>query len=141
MLENLGKIIKQQRLMIPMTLGELSAVSGVSSSHLGRIKRGERFPSAHILRKIAKPLGFDEAELLTYAGFLSTQTSTTENRAPSVSRLPVLIVVAGSTREFRVGYTAEELAHFGTLNGRVSALREIPLGDKATRRNGQGGEP
>ncbi|MBA7585151.1 hypothetical protein ES708_27121 [subsurface metagenome] len=75
---NLGKIIKQQRVMIPMTLGELSAVSGVSLSHLGRIERGERFPSAHILRKISKPLGFDEAELLTHAGFLSPRASTTE---------------------------------------------------------------
>jgi len=42
-------------------------------------ERGERFPSAHILRKIAKPLGFDEAELLTHAGFLSPRASTTEN--------------------------------------------------------------
>jgi transcriptional regulator with XRE-family HTH domain len=47
----------------------------VSSSHLGRIERGERFPSARILRKIAKPLGFDEDELFTLAGFLSPQTS------------------------------------------------------------------
>ena len=65
--------------MIPMTLGELAAKSGVSSSHLGRIERGERFPSARILRKMTKPLGFDEAELLTHAGFLSPQSATTEN--------------------------------------------------------------
>ncbi|MDP2718717.1 MAG: helix-turn-helix transcriptional regulator, partial [Dehalococcoidia bacterium] len=48
---DLGKILKQRRVMIPMTLGELAATSGVSSSHLGRIERGERFPSAHMLRK------------------------------------------------------------------------------------------
>ena len=77
-LNDLGQIIKQQRIMIPMTLGELSAVSGVSSSHLGRIERGERFPSARILRKISKPLGFEESELLTHAGFLSPGASTTE---------------------------------------------------------------
>lgn len=71
---NLGKILKQQRLSLPMTLRELTAASGVSSSHLGRIERGERFPSAHILRKIAKPLGFEEDELFTLAGFLSPQT-------------------------------------------------------------------
>jgi transcriptional regulator with XRE-family HTH domain len=71
---SLGKIIKQQRISIPLTLQELAATSGVSSSHLGRIERGERFPSAHILRKIAKPLGFDEDELFTLAGFLSPQT-------------------------------------------------------------------
>jgi transcriptional regulator with XRE-family HTH domain len=60
---------------VPLTLQELAAASGVSSSHLGRIERGERFPSARILRKISKPLGFDEDELFTLAGFLSPQTS------------------------------------------------------------------
>ena len=72
---DLGKIIKQQRITVPLTLQELAAESGVSSSHLGRIERGERFPSARILRKIAKPLGFDEDELFTLAGFLSPHTS------------------------------------------------------------------
>jgi len=72
---DLGRIIKQQRIAIPLTLKELATTSSVSSSHLGRIERGERFPSAHILRRIAKPLGFDEDELFTLAGFLSPQTS------------------------------------------------------------------
>jgi transcriptional regulator with XRE-family HTH domain len=71
---DLGKILKQQRITVPLTLQELAAESKVSSSHLGRIERGERFPSARILRKIAKPLGFDEDELFTLAGFLSPQT-------------------------------------------------------------------
>jgi transcriptional regulator with XRE-family HTH domain len=71
---DLGRILKQQRITVPLTLQELSAESGVSSSHLGRIERGERFPSARILRRIAKPLGFDEDELFTLAGFLSPQT-------------------------------------------------------------------
>ena len=71
---DLGRILKQQRVTVPLTLQELAAESGVSSSHLGRIERGERFPSARILRKIAKPLGFDEDELFTLAGFLSPQT-------------------------------------------------------------------
>jgi transcriptional regulator with XRE-family HTH domain len=72
---DLGRILKQQRLSIPLTLQELSSTSGVSSSHLGRIERGERFPSAHILRKIARPLSFDEDELFTLAGFLTPQGS------------------------------------------------------------------
>jgi transcriptional regulator with XRE-family HTH domain len=75
---NLGKILKQQRLSLPLTLRELSAMSGVSASHLGRIERGERFPSGSILRRIAKPLGFEEDELFTLAGYLSTP-------APSVA--------------------------------------------------------
>ena len=70
---DLGKIIKQQRITIPLTLQELSAKSGVSSSHLGRIERSERFPSAHTLRKIARPLGFEEDELFTLADYLPPQ--------------------------------------------------------------------
>ncbi len=73
--QNLGIIIKRQRLAVPMTLRELAATSGISASHLGRIERGERFPSAHILRRIAKPMGFEEDELFTLAGYLSPQSS------------------------------------------------------------------
>ncbi len=68
---SLGTIIKRQRLMVPLTLRELADTAGVSSSHLGRVERGERFPSARILRKIAKPLGFEENELFMLAGYLS----------------------------------------------------------------------
>jgi len=68
---NLGTMLKQRRVMLPLTLRELSTASGVSASHLGRIERGERFPSGSILRRIAKPLGFDEDELFTLAGYLS----------------------------------------------------------------------
>ena len=68
---NLGLLLKQQRLRIPLTLRELTELSGVSSSHVGRIERGERFPSASILRRISKPLGFEEDELFTLAGYLS----------------------------------------------------------------------
>jgi len=78
---NLGKILKQQRMAMPLTLQELAFTSGVSSSHLGRIERSERFPSAHILRKIAKPLGFNEDELFTLAGFLSPTPSVGERES------------------------------------------------------------
>ena len=73
---NLGKIIKQHRILIPLTLDELSARSGVSISHLGRIEREERFPSARILHRITKTLGFDEGELFALAGYLSPRSST-----------------------------------------------------------------
>ncbi|MFC1872041.1 helix-turn-helix domain-containing protein, partial [Chloroflexota bacterium] len=68
---NLYRILKRQRQSIPLTLRQLSESSGVSSSHLGRIERGERFPSAHILHSIAQPLGFEQSELLALAGYLS----------------------------------------------------------------------
>ncbi len=70
-----GGIIKQQRISLSLTLQEIAARSGVSASHLGRIERGERFPSAHILRRIAKPLAFEEDELFTLAGYLSPQST------------------------------------------------------------------
>lgn len=82
---DLGKIIKQQRITVPLTLQELTAKSGVSSSHLGRIERGERFPSAHVLQKIARPLGFEEDELLTLAGYLSPQPHRIAEESPSYS--------------------------------------------------------
>ena len=72
--QNLGGILKQRRVMIPLTRHKLAAISGISSSHLGRIERGERFPSASILRKIAKPLGFEESELFCLAGYLSPRS-------------------------------------------------------------------
>ena len=69
--ENLGTIIRQRRVIVPLTLQELGAMAGVSASHLGRIEKGDRFPSARVLRKVAKPLGFEEDELFALAGYLS----------------------------------------------------------------------
>jgi len=37
-----GEVLRRERVRIPLTLQELSAMSGVSPSHLGRIERGER---------------------------------------------------------------------------------------------------
>ena len=80
---HLGGIIKQQRISLSLTLQELAAKSGVSASHLGRIERGERFPSAHILQRIASPLAFGEDELFTLAGYLSPQSSMIAERNPT----------------------------------------------------------
>ena len=76
-LSDIGRLIKLHRVMSGLTLGQLSEISGVSSSHIGRIERSDRFPSAHTLRRIAKPLGFSEAELFVLADYLSPQSSTT----------------------------------------------------------------
>jgi len=80
---HLGRIIKQQRISLSLTLQELAAKSGVSASHLGRIERGERFPSAHILQRIAKPLAFEEDELFTLAGYLSPQAPMIAEKSPT----------------------------------------------------------
>jgi len=83
---DLGKILKERRVMVPLKLRELAAASGVSASHLGRIERGERFPSSHTLRKIAKPLNYSEGELFTLAGYLSPQPSS-EAEKPGAGQL------------------------------------------------------
>lgn len=74
---NLGEILKQRRAMTRLTLKELGEVAGVSASYLGRIEQGKRFPSARVLHRIAKHLGFGEDELLIMAGYLSTHPATT----------------------------------------------------------------
>jgi transcriptional regulator with XRE-family HTH domain len=81
--DHIGVILKQQRISLPLTLQELASKANVSASHLGRIERGERFPSAHILRRIAGPLGFEENELFTLAGYLSSQAPKAGEAAPS----------------------------------------------------------
>lgn len=75
----LGRILKQRRLLTGLTLRRLGAASGLSSSHLGRIERGERFPSGHVLRKVARSLDFQEGELFTLAGYLSPRPSGEEH--------------------------------------------------------------
>ena len=79
---HLGEIIKQQRIALSLTLQQLAAKSGVSASHLGRMERGERFPSAHILQKIARPLSFEEDEIFMLAGYLSPQSPMVAEKSP-----------------------------------------------------------
>ncbi len=73
--QNLGSLVKQQRKRIGLTLQALSAKSGVSTSHLGRIEQAQRYPSVDVLRKIAKPLGLEEQELFNLAGYLPSEHS------------------------------------------------------------------
>ncbi len=74
--QNVGKIIKEQRKNLFLSLNQLSKLSHVSVAHLGRIEQGSRHPSTRTLQKIAKPLGFDLYELLVIAGHLLPDPST-----------------------------------------------------------------
>ncbi|MBA7668527.1 hypothetical protein ES703_76639 [subsurface metagenome] len=117
-MNDLGKIIKQQRLMTPLTLKELAAASGVSASHIGRMERGERLPSARILQKIAKPLGFEVEQLLTLAGYLSPQASTTESE-----------IVTGKLDPYVASVLAQELVETQrAVIGIFSILKSIARG-------------
>ena len=83
----LGRLIKEQRIMSGLTLRQLTEKSGVSPSHLGRIERGERFPSARILKKIAQPLGFAEGELFTLADYLPPPSTATVDSETYLGKL------------------------------------------------------
>jgi len=100
---DLGKILRQRRVMIPLTLKQLAAASGVSASHIGRIETGRRFPSAGILNKVAKPLGFEESELFTLAGYLSPQPSTGET--PSTGQLDPYVAAVLSQEPVQIQRT------------------------------------
>jgi transcriptional regulator with XRE-family HTH domain len=84
--KNLGRILKQQRQTENLTLQALSQASGVSMSHLGRIENGERFPSAYILKMIAKPLRFTEDELFSLAGYFTPRLATEVENDPAINK-------------------------------------------------------
>ena len=84
--KNLGRILKQQRQTENLTLNALSKASGVSMSHLGRIENGERFPSAYILKMIAKPLRFSEDELFSLAGYFTPRLASEVENDPAINK-------------------------------------------------------
>jgi transcriptional regulator with XRE-family HTH domain len=82
-LDELRIVLHKKRLESKLTLQDLAHSSGVSPSYLARIEQGERFPSAHVLRSVAKPLGFSENELFILAGYLSSNLTGATKIAPS----------------------------------------------------------
>ncbi len=80
---HIGTMLKSRRLVMAQTLSELATASAVSASHIGRIERGERFPSASVLRRVAKPLGLSEVELFTVAGYFTATPSDTSQSTTS----------------------------------------------------------
>jgi len=54
--ERLGRELKTRRLLMDLTLKDLSAKSGVSTSHIGRIEQGKRIPGSRILAKLERAL-------------------------------------------------------------------------------------
>jgi transcriptional regulator with XRE-family HTH domain len=77
-----GKLVKRQRLSQDLTASDLAGKVGMSTSHIGRIERGERFPSARMLRKMAQPLGFSPEELMVMAGYMNEKPPQTEVEVP-----------------------------------------------------------
>lgn len=100
-----GSIIRLRREKIPLTLQQLAARSGISASHIGRIERGERFPSAKVLLRLACHLQYDENELFTLAGYLTSQdqVSHRHNSADDLGQLDpdVARLLAAETTEIQ----------------------------------------
>lgn len=112
-MDDLGRIIKQQRIAVPLTLRELASASGVSASHLGRIERGERFPSGRTLQRIAQPLGFNEDDLFTSAGFLSSSLAddAKEESGHTISRLDPYVAKVLAEEPFELQRSAIGVLH------------------------------
>ena len=91
--QNLGSIVRAHRKRVGLSLAGLSAKSGVSLSHLGRIENAQRYPSTKVLRKIAKPLNLDEKELFNLAGYLPVEQSAKPNleKHRSLAELDILV--------------------------------------------------
>ena len=68
----LGETLKAHREAKGLSRRELSSQSGIHWTYLAKIEKGDRHPSATVLRQLAEPLGFSEAELLKLGGYLST---------------------------------------------------------------------
>ena len=90
---NLGIFVRRQRNRLELTLEELAAKSGVSTSHLGRIENAQRYPSADVLRKIAKPLELEEEELFNLAGYLPSERMKDDDKQKHVllAELDILV--------------------------------------------------
>jgi len=105
-------------------------MSGVSASELGRIERGERFPSVTILRKIAEPLGFGEGELFIFAGYLSPQTSGTVESSSS-RRLDSYVATVSGQKPLEVQRTV--LAILSILKSMTKGTAQQNSRDRAKR--------
>ena len=70
---NIGQIIYERRKERGLTLTSLQAESKVSAAFIARVEHGERYPSASVLLKIAKPLGFSKIQIFILAGYFEVE--------------------------------------------------------------------
>ena len=115
---HLGKILKQQRVMAGLTLNQLSAMSGVSQSHLSYIEKGKRFPSVRTLLKVAKPLSFEEG--------LFTLVFSKELVAVQRIVIPILCILKRIAREYdcNMGFTEYARRKYPELDENVLGMIE-----------------
>ena len=66
---NVGVFITKQREKKNFTIRRLAIYADISDSYLGQIERGERFPSADMIKKLAGPLVIPKETLMREAGY------------------------------------------------------------------------
>lgn len=89
--DGIGHLIRQRRISLSLSGEQLAEASGISPSHVTRIERGERFPSGRVLNKLAKPLHFEEDELMALAGYLKEKPTVCEDRLATSYHLDPLV--------------------------------------------------
>ena len=126
--------------MISLTLRELAEKSGVSASHLTRIEKGNRSPSAHVLKNIAQPLVFDESELLALAGYLPPQPYTGD-----IGRLDPYVASVLASEPVAIQHTVIGILAILKSIARSIEARDMPcqyqqsIGDDSAQGNTGGG--
>lgn len=77
--QELGELIRESRLKIGMSLGQLASAVGRSSSSVRRWERGEVAPAVTVLPKLAEVLGIDASELESARTGRTVDAETPEN--------------------------------------------------------------
>ena len=95
--EELGPLLR--RLRGGLSLRDVNRLTGVSSSYLSKIERGERPPGANLLRKLAFAYNVDAEDLIRQAGNLG-QSGLHSDEALEVERAYQYVL---SDPAFRVG--------------------------------------
>ena len=95
--EELGPLLR--RLRGGLSLRDVNRLTGVSSSYLSKIERGERPPGANLLRKLAFAYNVDAEDLIRQAGHLG-QSGLHSDEALEVERAYQYVL---SDPAFRVG--------------------------------------
>jgi len=62
--EIMGRVVRRERQDRRMTLKDLADKANLSLVYVGEIERGQKYPSASVLEKLAEALDLDVADLL-----------------------------------------------------------------------------
>lgn len=67
---NFGKVVKEQRQQLSLSLSRLSSKLEVTKGYLSRLESGKAVPSANMVKKLAKLLKLDSTQLGILGGYL-----------------------------------------------------------------------